>query len=226
MSIKKWISYGIMCIGMPIVTFGGAMLFENKQAAWLSMCIAVFACIPFFLRFEKKQNNTARLVIVAVMVALSVAGRIVFTAIPGFKPVTALVVLTGMYFGSEAGFMTGALAAVISNFYFGQGLWTPIQMFVWGFLGLLAGVFARQLKKNRIALLIGAVLSGVLFSLLMDIWTVLWADGTFRITRYLAAITASGYFTVIYAVSNAVFLLLLKPPIGAVLERIQSKYGV
>ena len=224
MKLRRILSYGIMCIGMPLAAYGGAMLFENKQAAWVSMCIAVLACIPFFLRFEKKRNNTARVVIIAVMVALSVVGRIVFTALPGFKPVTALIVLTAMYFGSEAGFLTGALTAVISNFYFGQGLWTPIQMFVWGFIGLLAGVFASPLKRSRIALLIGALLSGVLFSLLMDVWTVLWADGTFRIARYLTAVTASGYFTLVYALSNAVFLLLLKPPIGAVLDRIRIKF--
>ncbi len=226
MKLRKILSYGIMCIGMPLAALGGAMLFENKQSAWVSMCIAVLACIPFFLRFEKKQNNTARMVIVAAMVALSVAGRIVFTALPGFKPVTALIVLTGMYFGSESGFLTGALTAVISNFYFGQGLWTPIQMFVWGVIGLLAGVFANPMKRSRIVLLIGALLSGVLFSLLMDVWTVLWMDGAFRLARYLTAVAASGYFTVIYAVSNALFLLLLKPPIGAVLERIRTKYNV
>ncbi len=224
--MKKWISYGIMCLLMPIVTFGGAMLFENRQATWISLCIAVIACIPFFLRFEKKQGSVQKMLLIAVMVALSVAGRIVFTALPGFKPVTALVVLTAIYFGAETGFMTGALTAVISNFYFGQGLWTPIQMFVWGFIGLLAGVFARPLRKSRVALLVAAFLSGLLFSLLMDVWTVLWMDGTFRIARYLAVITVSMPVSLTYAVSNVVFLLLLAPPVGKMLERLQSKYGL
>lgn len=224
--MKKWISYGIMCLLMPIVTFGGAMLFENQQATWVSLCIAVIACIPFFLRFEKKQGSVQKMLLIAVMVALSVAGRIVFTALPGFKPVTALVVLTAIYFGAETGFMTGALTAVISNFYFGQGLWTPVQMFVWGFIGLLAGVFARPLRKSRVALLVAAILSGLLFSLLMDVWTVLWMDGTFRIARYLTVITISMPFTLTYAMSNTVFLLLLAPPVGKMLERLQSKYGL
>lgn len=224
--MKKWISRAIMWIVMPIAAFGGAMLFENKQAAWVSLCIAVIACIPFFLSLEKRQGSTQKLLIIAVMVALSVVGRIVFTALPGFKPVTALIVLTGMYFGAEAGFITGALTAVISNFYFGQGLWTPIQMFVWGFIGLLAGLLANPLKRSKAVLLIGALLSGVLFSLLMDVWTVLWADGTFRLARYLTVITASLSFTVTYAVSNAVFLLVLTPLLGAVLERVKTKYAL
>lgn len=92
-----------------------------------------------------------------------------------------------MYFGSEAGFMTGALSAVISNFFFGQGPWTPFQMFSWGILGLIAGIIADPLKRSKIVLTIYAVISGILYSLIMDIWTVLWADGYFNFSRYLCS---------------------------------------
>ena len=119
MKAKKWVSYGIFCLLIPAVVAGGALLFEEKQYAWVSLCAAVLACVPFFLHFERKTGSTQTLILVAAMVALSVVGRILFTPLPGFKPVTALVVITGMYFGGEAGFMTGALSAVISNFWFG-----------------------------------------------------------------------------------------------------------
>ena len=131
-----------------------------------------------------------------------------------------------MYFGSEAGFLTGALSAVISNFYFGQGPWTPFQMFSWGILGFIAGLLAAPLKKSRIALTLYAVLSGVLYSFLMDIWTVLWADGAFNISRYLAAILSAAPFTAIYAVSNTVFLWLFARPIGKILDRLKTKYAL
>ena len=158
------------------------------------------------------------------MVAISVIGRFIFAPIPGFKPVTATVVITAMYFGGEAGFMTGALSAVISNFYFGQGPWTPFQMFSWGIVGFIAGVAADPLKRSKIALVIYAVVSGVLYSLLMDVWTVLWADGYFNISRYIAAVISAVQFTVVYAVSNVVFLLIFEKPIGKVLERVKKKY--
>lgn len=159
------------------------------------------------------------------MIALSVIGRILFAPVPGFKPVTAMVVITAMYFGSEAGFMTGALSAVISNFFFGQGPWTPFQMFSWGILGLIAGIIADPLKRSKIVLTIYAVISGILYSLIMDIWTVLWADGYFNFSRYLAAVISATQFTVIYAVSNVVFLLLFSKPIGKILERMKVKYA-
>ena len=122
--------------------------------------------------------------------------------------------------------MTGALSAVISNFYFGQGPWTPFQMLSWGLLGFIAGLIADPLKRSRVVLAIYAVISGVLYSLLMDIWSTLWADGYFNVSRYLAFVVSSAQFTLIYAVSNLVFLLLLARPIGKILGRIKTKYGI
>ena len=224
--MKKWISYGMLCLLIPAVVIGGAVLFRDRQYAWISLCVTALACVPFFLHFEKSATDAKRLILIAVMTALSVLGRILFTPIPGFKPVTAMVVITAMYFGGEAGFLTGALSAVISNFYFGQGPWTPFQMFAWGFVGFLAGLLATPLKKSRIALAGYAVLAGVLYSFLMDIWTVLWADGRFNLTRYLAALVSAAPFTAVYAVSNVIFLMLLARPIGKILERIKTKYAL
>lgn len=224
--MKKGVAYGILCLLIPAVTIGGAILFQDKQYAWISLCIIVLCCIPFFLRFERKSTEPKRLILIAAMVALSVIGRILFAQLPGFKPVTAMVVITAMYFGGEAGFLTGALSAVISNFSFGQGPWTPFQMFSWGFIGLLAGILAQPLKRSRILLMGYAVFSGVLFSLVMDVWTVLWADGFFNAPRYLAAIVSALPFTAVYAVSNVIFLLLFAKPIGKILDRIKTKYGL
>ena len=222
--MKKWLSYIILCLIVPAVVLGGALLFKEKQYAWISLCVTVLSCIPFFLHFEHSENDVRKLILIAVMVAISVIGRFIFAPIPGFKPVTAMVVITAMYFGGEAGFMTGALSAVISNFYFGQGPWTPFQMFSWGIVGFLAGVIADPLKKSKIVLVVYGIVSGVLYSLLMDVWTVLWADGYFNISRYAAAVISAAQFTIIYAVSNVIFLLVFSKPIGKILERIKEKY--
>ena len=160
------------------------------------------------------------------MTALSVVGRVIFAPLPGFKPVTAFVIITAIYFGGDAGFITGALTAVISNFSFGQGPWTPFQMFAWGMLGLIGGRLSKWLRKSRIMLLLYGAVSGVIFSLLMDIWTVLWADGFFNHPRYAAAVVSSLPFMAIYAASNVVFLLVLERPIGKILDRIRTKYGI
>ena len=157
--MRKWISYIIPCVIIPAVVAGGVLLFGEKQYAWITLCVAILACIPFFIGFERRKRDAKELIMIAAMVALSVIGRIIFTPFPGFKPVTAMVVITAMYFGIEAGFMTGALSAVISNFSFGQGPWTPFQMFSWGMIGLIAGLVSKQLKSNKIVLSVYAVIN-------------------------------------------------------------------
>ena len=224
--MKKWISYGILCLLIPAVVLCGMFLFPAKQYAWVSLCVALLSCLPVFLRFERKSVSTKRLILIASMTALSVLGRILFTPIPGFKPVTAMVVITALYFGSEVGFLTGSLCALISNFWFGQGPWTPFQMFSWGLLGLLAGLLADPLKRSKILLAVYGAVSGALYSALMDVWIVLLADGYFNLSRYAATLVSSLPFTAIYAVSNLIFLLLFSKPIGKILERIQTKYGL
>lgn len=215
-----------MCVLVPLVVYLGAKIFKEKQYAWISLCVAILACVPFFIRFESRDNDVRRLVLIAVMVALSVVGRFVFAPVPGFKPVTAMVAVTAMYFGSEAGFMTGALTAVISNFYFGQGPWTPFQMFAWGIIGFVIGLIAEPLKRSTFLLVLSGIIAGVAFSLLMDVWSTINADGTFNIMRYFSFVVSSLQFMAIYAVSNVIFLLVLSKPIGKIFERVKVKYGM
>ncbi len=224
--MKKWLGYGILCLLIPAVVLGGALIFRDRQYAYITLCVAVLSCLPFFLHFERSANDVKRLILIAVMVALSVAGRMLFAPLQHFKPVTALVIITAMYFGSEAGFLTGALSAVLSNFYFGQGPWTPFQMFSWGMIGFFSGLLAPLLRRSRIALCICGGIGGVLYSFLMDIWTVLWADGYFNLPRYFAAIASAVPVTAVYVVSNILFLLVLAKPIGKLLARMKTKYAL
>lgn len=225
-SVRKGIAYGLLMVLIPVVVVGGALLFQEKHYAWIALCVAVLSCLPLFLCFEHRESTAKELIILAVLVTISAVGRFIFAWVPGFKPVTAITVIAAIYLGREAGFVVGALSAVVSNFYFGQGPWTPFQMFAWGFLGFLAGVLAQPLKRRKIWMCLYGVLAGILFSAIMDVWTTLWADGTFNITRYLAACISAIPFTIEYAVSNVIFLLLLAKPIGEKLERIKRKYGL
>ena len=224
--MKKWIGYGTLCLLIPLVVIGGALIFRDRQYAYITLCVAIFSCLPFFLHFERSANDVKRLILIAVMVALSVAGRMLFAPLQHFKPVSALVVITAIYFGSEAGFLTGSLSAVLSNFYFGQGPWTPFQMLSWGMIGFLSGLLSPLLRRSRIALLVWGGISGVLYSFLMDIWTVLWADGYFNFSRYLAAILSAVPVTAVYVISNILFLLILEKPIGKLLSRMKTKYAL
>ena len=226
MIAKKVIKYFCVFLVAPLIVLCGVFFLGDRKYAFVSLALSVVACIPFFVSFEKGKNDARRIVIIAVMTALSVAGRFVFAPIPFFKPVTAIVIITAIYLGAEAGFITGAFSAVVSNFYFGQGPWTPFQMFAWGLIGFLAGLLAKRLLESKVLLIIFGALSGVVFSFIMDVWTPLWADGTFNIARFIASITTAAPFTVVYMVSNVIFLLLLTKPIGRKLQRLKTKYGI
>lgn len=223
---KRIVKYILVFAVIPLLIVGGVVVFGNSSYSIMSMLIAVIGCVPFFLTFEKSQHNTRKTVILAVMTALSVAGRFIFAPLPFFKPVTAMVIISAMYFGSEFGFMVGSLSAVISNFYFGQGPWTPFQMFCWGIIGFLAGILSNQLLRSKIMLVLYGAFSGVVYSLIMDVWTTLWADGVFNISRFIASVSASLPIIGIYIVSNVIFLLLLVPLFSKKIIRIKTKYGL
>ena len=194
--------------------------------ALISALIVLAAIVVFFIRFEKKKSRSRRLIIIAVMTALSVVGRFIFAAIPAFKPITAITAITAIWLGAESGFMVGSLSILVSNFYFGQGPWTPFQMFAFGILGVIAALLSKTLKKSKIALGIYGALSGVAYSFIMDIWTVLWYSDGFTWSLYWAAIVAAVPHMIAYAASNVIFLLLLGKPFGDKLDRVINKYGI
>lgn len=207
---------------IPAVVILGAIFLEEKRHLVISLGVVALSLLLFWSGFDRRELGIRRAVLLAVMVALCVLGRI----IPLFKPVTAIVVITAIYLGRESGFACGALAALISNFMSSQGPWTPFQMLGWGLIGLGAGYLSRPLSKSRVALVIYGVFSGVAFSLIMDVWTVLHYNGIFSFELYLLALLESLPHTAIYAVSNVIFLFFMAKPFGDKLSRIKIKYGV
>ncbi len=224
--MRKAISIAAL-IAVPLVAISGIVFFGGKRWDIAAVLAAFLCCVPFFLSFERRAPMAREVVLIAVMTAFSVAGRFVFAAIPFFKPVTAIVVMTAMYFGPQAGFMTGAMSALISNIYFGQGAWTVFQMFCWGMIGFIAGLLnKRGLLEKPLPLCVYGVFAGALYSVVMDVWTVFSADGTFNFERWAAALVTALPVTISYCVSNAVFLIILRKPLGRKLKRLKTKFGV
>jgi len=207
---------------IPSLVAVSAVAFSGQRYLIISLGIAILALLLFMAGVERRNIGSRRMVITAIMIALAVFGRF----IPIFKPMTAIVVLAGIYLGAQAGFLTGAMSVLLSNIYFGQGPWTPFQMLGLGLIGLFAGYLSKWLMQNKILLVVYGVISGITYSFIMDIWTVLWYSGGFELGLYGTAIISALPFTALYAVSNAVFLLLLSKPIGNKLNRIIIKYGV
>ena len=221
-TVSTVLKFVIVFLLIPAVIVSGIFFFKEKHHIYIITAVSILTLLLFFASFEKKKITTRRLVLCAVMTCLSVIGRF----IPFLKPTAALTVISSLYLGPESGFMIGAMSALISNFYFGHGPWTPHQMFAWGVIGFISGLLCKPLEKSRVFLLIHGGLSGILYSLILDVWTVLWYNGEFNLTLYKAAIITSAPHTLLYTVSNVVFLFLLYPSFSSRLKRIKIKYGI
>lgn len=220
--VIKYLSYAVILVVAAASALSGGLRWDIASAV-----IAVISCVPFILSFEKSRPSAKEIVITAAMTAFSAAGRLVFAPVPFFKPVSAVVIMCGMYFGKETGAVVGALSAVISAAWFGMGVWVPFQMLSWGFIGFAAGIAGKKgLSQKPVLLCVFGAATGIVFSCIMDVWTVLSADGAFSVGRWAALTVSALPVTAVYAVSNVVFLLILRKPLGKRLERLKTKYGV
>ena len=196
----------------------------NNKYVLLALLLALIICIPAIVMYERKKVSTMELVTVAVMTALCALGRSIFAPIPGFKPVSAIVALSGAGLGPAAGFVTGALSAVVSNMQFGQGLWTPFQMAAWGLIGMAAGFFGKHIQKSRFLMLIFGGLSGIFYYFVMDVCTLVMSGEGIGIGAYISLTLAGLPVMAVYAVSDMIFLLVLGNPICRRLARLRLKY--
>lgn len=126
----------LIAFGLFIGALALSSALKDRHYLLLSLVLLCAALLPLFLRLERRKLEPRELVLLAVLAALAAVSRIPFAALPSVKPVSAIVILSAYVFGAEAGFLIGAVAALVSNLYFGQGPWTPWQMFAWGWSGL------------------------------------------------------------------------------------------
>lgn len=189
--------------------------------------VIVEIMVPFFLAFESRRPQARELVTLAVMCALSVASRVVIL-IPAFKPMTAIIMLTGIALGPEAGFMTGAMGAFASNFFFSQGPWTPWQMMAYGFGGFLAGMlFHRKKRPSPVVLAIfGFAAIQFLIGPMLDCCTI-FTTGSRLSWKFALTVFAAGVsYNFKHALACAVTMLLFSRPLLGKLDRLITKYGM
>ena len=145
-SEKRRIRNDVIMIGSIVALIVlGVRLFSDRRYTLVSMMIAFLACFFFYLTYEKKEGSIRRMVMIAVI------SRLIFGVVPGFKPMSAIIILTGIFMGPECGFLVGSLSALTSNIFFGQGPWTPFQMLTWGIIGFLSGLpgLRKVLRKQK-----------------------------------------------------------------------------
>lgn len=227
-SLRRIVGCCAVLLAVPATIWLG-WRYAARQYYVVSLFVLLWSMLPFFLRFEKRKPQARELVVIAVMAALAAAARAAFIWAPSFKPITGIVIIAGVALGAEAGFLTGALAAFVSNFLFGQGAWTPWQMFAFGFAGFLAGALRARglLPEKRVPLAIfGAAVVMILVGPMLDTCTLFTMQS--EITRAgAAAIYLSGLpFNAVHAVATALTIWLLAMPLLEKLGRLRTKYGL
>ena len=218
----------VVCLLLiPLTLYAGTQL-PGRSYYITGTAIIIELMIPFFMAFEGRRPQARELVILAVMCALAVVARVALP-IPQFKAIYAIIMLTGIAFGPEAGFMVGAMAAFVSNFFYGQGPYTPWQMFAYGLGGMLAGfAFAkgRLPRKPWVMSVFGFLVIVLCIGPLLDATSLFLGFVAVNENTFAAVFVPGFVVNCIQGGCAVLVMLLLGKPLLGKLDRIKLKYGV
>ena len=218
----------VLCI--PLTIFAGVMYLGNQHYNITALLVLVECMLPFFLIFESRKPKARELVVIAVLCAIGVAGRSAFFMLPQFKPVMALVIIAGVAFGGETGFLVGAVTMLASNILFSQGPWTPWQMFSMGIIGFLAGVLFRKglLRRTRGSLAIFGAFSAIIIygGIMNPASAIMYSSQNLNWEVILAYYISGLPMDLVHAAATVIFILIAAEPMLEKLDRIQTKYGL
>ena len=214
---------------VPLTIYAGICFFGDRKYYFISLLIILETMLPFALAFEGRKPQARELIIISVLCAVGVAGRAAFFMLPQFKPVAAIVIISGVCFGGETGFLVGAVTGFVSNFFFGQGPWTPWQMFAFGIIGFAAGILFKKglLRKTRGSLCIfGGFVTLIIYGGIMNPASVIMWQAKPNMAMLLSAYAMGLPFDIVHAVSTVFFLWFAAAPMIEKLDRIKMKYGI
>ncbi|WP_130862917.1 energy-coupling factor transporter ATPase [Bacilliculturomica massiliensis] len=219
----------MILLAIPLTLYVGVFYLEDRKYYFISMLILLETMLPFAMVFEDRRPQARELIVISVLAAIGVAGRAAFFMLPQFKPVLAVVILAGVCFGGEAGFLVGAVTMFVSNMMFSQGPWTPWQMFSAGIIGFLAGILFRKgfLRKRRSSLCIFGLLSAFfIYGIIMDSASALMWQSKPTWPVFLIYYAQGLPFNIIHGIATVFFLWFISGPIIEKLDRIKVKYGL
>jgi energy-coupling factor transport system ATP-binding protein len=229
LSKRTLAAMAMILIAIPLTIYIGVYYLDDRKYYFISMLIILETMLPLVMVFEGRKPQARELIVIAVLCAIGVAGRAAFFMLPQFKPVVAIVIIAGVAFGGEAGFLVGAVTGFVSNMFFGQGPWTPWQMFAFGIIGFLAGVLFRKgfLRRNTIALCIfGGAATFLIYGGIMNPAAVLMFQAKPTVQMFYLAYIQGIPFDLVHAAATVVFLFFIARPMLEKLDRIKVKYGL
>lgn len=203
------------------------ILSDSVSYYLICVLVLVISMIPFFSSFEHSKPTAREVALISSLTAVAVISRAVFYLLPQVKPIGAVVIVSGICLGAKRGYLVGAFSAFISNFIFGQGVWTPFQMAALGMVGFTAGIVFDRIKVNRLTLsLSGFLLTFVLYGVIADLSSVFILSADFTLPSILAVYVSAVPFNLVFAASTGVFLFFLGKPFINKINRLRIKYGI
>jgi len=217
----------LLLVLVPAVLMA-SLLLQLRQTALLSALVATAALVPFFLRFEGAGVKPRDIMPIVVMAAIAIVLRIVTTPIFYLHPSSAIIIMAGLGFGRRSGFMTGALVAIVSNLFLGQGPWTPWQMYAWGLMGYAAGALANTpLLRQRWQVCVFSGVMALVYNLLLDTYAAFGFMGGDSVPANAVAVYIAGIsYAFTHVASTVPLVWLIYKPWMSKFVRIKAKYGV
>jgi energy-coupling factor transport system substrate-specific component len=190
-----------------------------------SFLILAAVLIGGFAWYERSRPPSQVVALVAALAALAVAGRVALAAVPNVVATTDIVIFSGYALGAAPGFAVGALAGLISNFWLGQGPWTPWQMAAWGLCGILGAALALGgRRRGRLSLAVACGLAGVLYGALLNFSLMATYGGDLSWQRFLALESRAVPFDAAHATGNAALALAAGPAMVRALARLPARF--
>lgn len=225
--MQHGIKVGILALILCLAILATTYFWAAKNYMIASILMITFAICPFIARFEKRRAQAEELVVLAVLIAIASVARVPFAALPSIQPTSFVVILSGIAFGAEAGFLIGGMGAFVSNLFLGQGPWTPWQMFAWGLMGMTAGLLRNTfVMKNSIARMMFGFIWGFLFGWIMNMWYLLNLGENITWQAIVVGAVTSAPMDLNHAVCNVIFLAVFSGAWLKTLTRTKDKFGI
>lgn len=212
-----------------LLIYAGVFLLGDRRYMLISLGILLVSFIPFAVRFEGKKPRAREITVTAVMIAIAVIGRAAFFMLPQFKPMTAVVIISGIALGGETGFAVGAMSAFVSNMLAGQGPWTPWQMFALGLIGFISGLIFtdKNFEKKKILVgIYGFLTAFVVYGFILDTSSVMMTVYEMNMHTVLAVYLAGIPFNLIHGAATFIFIMIIGNSMIRKLSRIKKKFGI
>jgi energy-coupling factor transport system substrate-specific component len=194
----------------------------------ISLAVLGVALAAGFVWYERGHPSARVLALVGTLAALAVLGRIAFAPLPNVKPTTDIVLIAGYALGGAPGFVVGAITALVSNFFYGQGPWTPWQMAAWGAVGIGGAVLARMTARRlgRLPLALACAAAGLGYGFVLDVST--WINFTGGATSGTlgAVLISAAPFDAAHAIGNFLFCLAFGPALVRAVSRFRDRFQV